>query len=661
MELTLSLLAFGLLALSSKQIGELLSKLKLPLISGFLLTGILAGPYILKMLSVQSLANLRFIDDVSLAVIAFAAGNELFLKELRSRIKSIAWVTVGQVIFVFGLGSLAVVLLSGLVPFMRDMSLNGRIGVGLLFGSILVARSPSSAIAIVNELRAKGPFTQTALGVTMITDVLVIVLFSISYSLAGALLRGKSFDAAFLLVLVASLLTSFTIGFLLGKILEKVLSMHLHPYVKRTLVVLLGYTVFLFARWAHHAAHGSLHIDLHLEPLLICMIASFIITNYTAHRQELMDIIHDIAPPIYIAFFTLTGASLDLQIVLKTWSIALIFIILRLVTLFLGSWSMGTVAGDPPAHNRYSWMVYITQAGVGLGLAKQVGTSFPVWGSAFAALIISVIVVNQLIGPPFFKWAIQHIGEAHPKHETPEFDGHHDALIFGLDGRTLSLARELKQHDWQVRIATLSSERMEELNATDIEICLLEDISLASMKGIEADRADAAICFLSDEENLAISELFYEHFGVEPLLVLLKDRENEAAFRELGAIVIHPNTAVVNLFFHLARSPEGASFILGFGEEQDIVDFVLRDTTLHDVAIRDLNLPPDVMLLSVHRGNSHLIPHGHTLLELGDRISVVGSPASLEKMELLFEVENARIEDGEESQSSEGISKDTKA
>ena len=174
------LLSFAVLALAAGQIGHYFSRLRLPLISGFLFAGVLVGPYVLDLISDEAVTSLHFVDEVSLAYIAFAAGSELYLEELRSQFKSITWVTIGLVVSTFTLGSVAVFLLARFVPFMQTMVGNGRIAVALLAGGILVARSPSSAIAIINELRAKGPFTRMTLGVTVIMDVVVIILFAIN-------------------------------------------------------------------------------------------------------------------------------------------------------------------------------------------------------------------------------------------------------------------------------------------------------------------------------------------------------------------------------------------------------------------------------------------------------------------------------------------------
>ena len=100
------------------------------------------------------------------------------------------------------------------------MSVTSRIAISILAGAILVARSPSSAIAIVNELRAKGPFTQTLLGVTMISDVVVIILFAFNSEIADGLLTGISFNAGFVLLLFGELALSIFLGYLLGKFIH---------------------------------------------------------------------------------------------------------------------------------------------------------------------------------------------------------------------------------------------------------------------------------------------------------------------------------------------------------------------------------------------------------------------------------------------------------
>ncbi|HAA56615.1 MAG TPA: hypothetical protein DCE42_17760 [Myxococcales bacterium] len=417
----ISIALFLVVVFFSNKMGRLFGMLQLPLISGFLLAGILAGPYLIGVLSTKSVGHLVFVDQVSLAVIAFIAGTELYWEDLKERFHSITYITAVQTFFVFILGSVALYLLSGMIPFMKSMSAGGRITVSLIAASILIARSPSSAIAIVSELRAKGPFTQTVLGVTMVTDVVVIVRFAISHSLAQPLLSTKGFELSFLLILGVELIASLLLGLAIAWVIRTLLWSKIHTYIQSASILIIGYAVFAANGWLLAHAHHYLPIHFHYEPLLVCMIAGFAITNFSRTHEPFHEHLHNMAFPIYVAFFTLTGASLNVNLLVQTWAIALVLVIMRLVMLFMGSWVGGRLAGDPEQHNRLSWMTYVTQAGVSLGLAKQVATAYPSWGQAFAALMISVIVINQLAGPPFFKWAIQRVGEAEVKdEELPE-------------------------------------------------------------------------------------------------------------------------------------------------------------------------------------------------------------------------------------------------
>lgn len=238
---------FIIVAIAAKQVGDFFCKLKLPLITGFLFTGIVAGPYVLKIIPAHTIEKLRFVDEISLAFIAFAAGNELFVRQLRSQLKAIHYLTSGLVLSTFTIGSLSFFLLSEFLPFTSTMPPMHRMGVAILAGAILVARSPSSAIAVVNELRAKGPFTKTAIGVTVIMDVVVIAFFSVNESIAATLLSGRQFDLRFILLLAVELGLSVLFGYLLGKAIQFALSKHFHRTLKTAFILISGYGVFVFS------------------------------------------------------------------------------------------------------------------------------------------------------------------------------------------------------------------------------------------------------------------------------------------------------------------------------------------------------------------------------------------------------------------------------
>ncbi len=626
------LFAFALISVASGQIAKLFRKIRLPLITGLLLIGILAGPDVLGMIDHEAIPRLRFINDISLAFIALAVGAELYMKELRSRIRSITLMTISQLGITFISGFAAVYFLSDLIPFMRGLPAVNIAAISLFAGTIFVARSPASAIAIVNEMRAHGPYTQTALGVTVLKDFLVIILFSVVFTISGSLIRGEEAGAGFILLLIAELGISLLLGLGLWKILELIFSIPGKMVLKSFLVLASGYSVFLVSFVLRDLSAGIIGEELYIEPLLSCIIASFILTNYTRYRPDFIKVIENTSLYVYVIFFTFTGASLAIGVLSKVWIVALILFFVRIVSLIVAGFVGGGLAGDPARLNRLAWMPYVTQAGVGLGLATIIATEFPGWGPEFATMIIAVIVLNQIVGPPFFKWAIQIAGEAHEKAD-PSSESRQRILIFGLESQSIALAKQLKVHNWRVSIASQSVENNFKVEK-GIRVTQYDEINVDSLRELNAWNVDTIVCLLSDEENYEICELAYEHFGTRNIIARLQDRSNYQKFRELGVQVMDPATAMVSLLEHYVRSPLAVSLLMGEGETQDTVDVEVINPDIHGLTLRDLRLPTDVIILSVTRGDQMIISHGYTRMRLGDIVTLVGSPASLENVKL---------------------------
>jgi len=634
-ELLMFFFGFVWILFASAHFSKFFQRVKLPLITGFIVTGIITGPHVLNLITSNAVAHLGFVNDTALAFIAFAAGAELFLKEIRSQFKSIAWNTFGQLVVTFVLGSMAVYFLAGFIPFMKDMDAAGKIAVSILAATIFVARSPSSAIAVINEMRAKGPFTKIVMGVTVIKDVLVIILFAISISFAGMLLKGEDFMFSRHLLILFELLLAIALGYVFSKLLELFLSFKINHNLKSFLIVLAGYGIFFLSHLLRQKSLAYFGVEIHFEPLLTGITASFLITNYSKYRPEFQRILDVTGPMIYVAFFTLTGAMLSIDLLAKVWLIAIILFMVRIIAMMLGGYTGAVLAKDPKLYRRIGWMPYVTQAGVGLGLATQVANEFTDWGPAFVTIIISVIVLNQFVGPPLFKWALTKVGEAHPKAATPEFDGIRDAIIFGLEDQSIALARQLLSHGWDVKIATFRKESEVE-KIGDIDIHFIQDKNLETFDALDAKKTEAIVLMLSDEENYKICEIVYEHIGTKEIIVRLHDRKNFSRFHELGVIVVEPATAIVSLLDHFVRSPIAASLLLGTEEHQDTIDVEVMDKDLHGVYLRNLRLPSDVIVLSVKRKNQMIISHGYTRLRLGDVVTIVGEVDSLEEIKLRF-------------------------
>lgn len=630
-ETIIYLASFLMISIAAKGVAGYFQKFHLPLITGMIITGIIAGPSVLKLIPENASEKLFFVNDFALSFIAFAAAGELYISELRNRFKSITWMTIGQLVFTFSLGSIAIIYLSDMIPFMKDMNKYDKIAVAILAGTIFVARSPASAIAIINELRAKGPFTQTAIGVTVIKDFLVILFFAINYSVAVALVTGVKFDFGFLLLLVAELSLAIISGLLLGKLLKACLSLRISTNIKMILVLIAGYFTYWCSHYIQNWSEVTFGIELYMEPLLICILGSFYVTNFSKHRKEFLKILEDAGPTVFLIFFTLTGASISLDLLIDVWDIALILFAVRIGAMMIGSLIGGSLGGDPWKFNVIGWMPYVTQAGVGLGLAMVVTNAFPEWGQEFSTIIIAVIILSQLIGPPLFKWSIHLVGEDHGR-AAYEYDGERNAVIFGLEGQSFALARQLGDHGWKVIIA--SRKGIIDEGMLDVDIRPIRALTVDEMRNIGVDTAEAIVTLLSDKENYQICEICYEHFGTKDKVVRLNDRANFDRFHELGALIVEPTTAIVSLLDHLVRSPQAASLLLGMDENQDTVDLEVHNPNLHGLSLHDLRFPTDILILSITRGGQSMVTHGYTRLRLNDTITVVGSIESIANVEL---------------------------
>ena len=624
--------AFGIVAVAAGKIAGVFRKLKLPLITGFLIIGLVSGPELLGLIDGEALPKLGFLNDVALAFIAFAVGSELYLKELRSRMKSIISMVISQVAVTFILVSLAMYLLTDLIPFFLGMKLGARIAISMLAGTIAVARSPASAIAIINELRARGPFTQTSIGVTVVKDFAVVIFFAIIFTLSKSLIQESEFKWYYIGQVVAELTVAFGLGFLVWLILRGIFTIKGMLPLKNVLVLLVGFLAYGFTHIISNHSSRFLGLELHIEPLLICIIGSFLVTNFSVYRNDFVRVVKETGPYVYIVFFTLTGAMISLEVIAAFWFITLILFGARLVSLFIAGYLGSSIAGDPRLFRRVSWMPYVTQAGVGVGLATIISAEYAAWGNEFATIMISVIVLNQIVGPPLFKWALHLVGEVHVKSDG-SFDVEKKILIFGWENQSLALANQLKKQSWKVEFIVVNPS-VEILGSNEYPVHVFDGSDHMALRKFSAETADTIVCLLSDEENFAICETAYEHFGTKHLISRLQDREYYKKFHKIGVMVMDPTTAMVSLLEHFVRAPIATSLLLGMDDTQDSIDIELRMSDYHGLTLRDLRLPSDVIILSVTRGDHPIISHGYTRLRLGDIVTLVGSNESLDKVRL---------------------------
>lgn len=629
------LIGFLIVAIASYQIAKVFQKIKFPLVTGLIITGIISGTSLLNFIKLETLQDLHFLNDLALSIIAFSAGSELYLDDLRSRIKSIKWMVLCQLFITFIISSVVIYFVADQIPFMIALNSPTKVGISILFATIFVARSPSSVIAVINEMRANGPFTKTVMGVTVVKDVLVIVVFAICLSLAKTLIKGDEINILFLLILFLELLISISFGYFFGKILQIPFILKSNPRIKSALILAIGYSIYLFTNFIKSNSLIWFNHQVVLEPLLIAIIAGFVLTNYSKHRIEFSELLHKIGPSIYIIFFTLTGASLDINMLFNVFGIALSLFILRLLTLMIAGGLGVYAAKDNKKYALIAWMPYVTQAGVALGLATIVSQEFPDWGYQFETIIIAIIIIGQLFGDLLFKFALNYINESHLKAKNSEADITRTAIIFGIENQSIALAHQLIKNHWKVKMVTSIADLVTKYD--DLDIIVVNSLSRPDLSILNLAQTETAILMLDDKRNFELATLIFEQFGTKEIVVRLNNREYFDKFNELGAKIIDPSTAIVSLLDHFVRSPNATNLLLGIDKGQDSIDIEIRNKDVAGLRLRDLRMPSDIIVLSLKRHDQFIISHGYTQLRLGDVVTLVGSHNSLEALKIKFD------------------------
>ncbi len=627
--------AFLFLLISANRLAGFFARIKLPLITGLIVMGVVIGPDVFGFIRGEALEKLDFINEIALAFIAFAAGAELHISEFRGQRRSIIRISVSQVAVIFGLGTLIFLIISKFIPFTSSFPFEVRLVISLLTGVISVARSPASTIAVINEMRARGPFTQTSLGVTIIIDVFSIILFALVFSFVEVLLNDEHFNLLVIVILLGEFGASLVLGILLGRILSGVIRLRTPMGIRTLLILTAGFLVYLLSHLLRKFSMANLGLDFYIEPLLVNIIASFYLANYTRYRREFNTMLEQAMPFVYAAFFTLIGASISWNILFKVWTLALLLFFLRILLVMAGSWVGSALSGDTPKYRRIMWMPFITQAGVSLGLITVIMGEGHVWSYEFGTILIGTIILNQLLGPPLFKWALQLAGEHHVKAHGQVVEDH-EAVIFGYEAQSIALAQQLSAQNWAVKLIT-DEEKVRDPQIKNVTVLHERDLTKESLEKMGIDKTEAIVAMKTDEENYRICEMAYEHFGTPNLVVRLNDRKNFNRFHQLGALIVDPSTAIISLLDHMVRAPNATSLLLGHTPDQDTADIVLRNKSLHGVSLRHLDLPADILVLATRRRGQTIISTGFTRLRLGDVLTVVGSKESIEELRLKLE------------------------
>ena len=396
-----AVVSLGLLIFISFLFGRYSDLAKLSRMTGYIIAGMLCGPYILNFVPHDVVLELRLIDDLALAMIAFTAGGEVRLDRIKKAARGIAWISCLQIvvpfIFISALAWFSLVIFKPADFITNETAL----AIAIFFGVIAAATSPATTIAVIVETKAKGRLTDTVLGVTVIKDVIVLLLFVLCMAVADSLLSGGQIK----LDKLGSELFGMGASLLGGVVIAGLVALYL-KFIRRELVLfVIGLSIFIvfFTQL------------LHLHFLLTCIMAGFIVENFTEWGEDFIRAIERGSMAVFIIFFALAGANIDLIALQQIWPVALAFVIARALFTHVGTFFGAKFAGESTLVSKWGWAGFIGQAGVSLGMASVVGRTFPEWGVDFRTLAIAAIAINQLTGPAMMKALLDHAGETAQK------------------------------------------------------------------------------------------------------------------------------------------------------------------------------------------------------------------------------------------------------
>jgi Kef-type K+ transport system membrane component KefB len=393
------LASLGFLLLAGTLMSQLIEVLRVPHLTGYLLAGILAGPHVLRIIDTDSVKALAPVNTLALALIALAGGTELRIDQLKKGVKSLAVSNVVQTVAIVVLCGGVFVLARPLLPFTANLTFAAIAAAGLLWGIIATSRSPSATLAILAQTRARGPLASFALASVMLSDVVVILVLAGGMMIARPLIEpGSTLSLAAFRALGHEIIGSVSIGTMLGLLLA--------VYIKvsgRQLMVVIVAVGF--------GATETLHF-LQFDPLLAFLVAGFVVQNLSKQGEKFLHAIEEMGGVVYVVFFAIAGADLDIPLLRSLWPVALLLGGARAIITFCAQRVSAAIAKDTPLLRRWAWTSLVAQAGLTQGLGGVVEREFPSFGGPLRALVIANVALNAIVGPILFKLALDRAKES---------------------------------------------------------------------------------------------------------------------------------------------------------------------------------------------------------------------------------------------------------
>lgn len=408
--LSIALLSGLLLSRVAKKVG-------LPAVTAYLVAGVLIGPYLLGQFGIgfdheaNSPEKYKILCDLALGFIAFAIGNEFRLEQLKkigkkATIVGIFQALVTTVVVDAGLIGLSFILPEGCLP----------LPAAIILGAVATATAPAATLMVVRQYKAKGPVTDILLPVVALDDAVGLVIFAISFGVAGAIHTGTVDPIS----MVVNPLLEVVLSLILGTVMGYLFSFTERFFFSRSKRMAVSVTFVMLTVAISSLKFEIGHVHIGFSSLLACMMLGTIFCNICDFSEELMERADRWTAPLLILFFVISGAELNLG-VFSNWVFVVIgiaYIALRCIGKYFGaSWS-AKASGCDENIVKYLGITLFPQAGVALGMASQALTFGGDIGVLAQSITLFAVLVYELVGPALTKIALTKAGDIKAEGKT---------------------------------------------------------------------------------------------------------------------------------------------------------------------------------------------------------------------------------------------------
>lgn len=408
------LLCLSIALFAGLMLSRLAKLVKLPAVTAYLVAGILVGPYCLGALKIEGIgftsmadvSSYGIISDVALGFIAFLIGNEFRMSDLKKTGKQATIIGIFQAVAATILVDAALIGLHFIIPDKLPLP------SAIVLGAIASATAPAATLMVVKQYKAKGPLTDILLPIVALDDAVGLILFAVSFGVAKALISGQIDILSVIVEPVLEVLLSLGLGAVMGALFTY-FEKFFHSRSKR---LAMSVTFVMLTVAISMLKFEIFGVKIAFSSLLTCMMLGTVFCNICDFSEELMDRIDRWTAPIFVLFFVLSGAALelgtfkDLAVVL----IGFVYIIVRSIGKYSGAYVSAKATKCDNNIIKYLGVTLLPQAGVALGMAikaEQLGEV----GEIVTNITLFSVLIYELVGPFLTKIALQKAGEIKPE------------------------------------------------------------------------------------------------------------------------------------------------------------------------------------------------------------------------------------------------------